>query len=368
MKSPFERLPSGASNFRILIFVILFGPYLEVLFWDQRQLIHLLVYSFIFLLLVLSLFQNVLYFNFDSLFALSFLLYLTSLLIYNLLNSQSIHRSTWTLFIIGAIFANMQYSQYAHYSVTDAELRYFRSILKITLLGHILLIIFSNLSYEKLSVAEINPIPLLSISLATGIYLRDRLLFLTTIIATYYSFTFSLQLSTIFVFLSIPLTEILVRLKPKYFVGLIICVIVSYLVTTKSLLKLILSQSLKITSNNIEIRIQMNNYAQAFIDQNPWFGSHLVAPLSLAIARGGNTSLLPFHSDIMAILVACGGIGFFLYFSNILSFFYKVSLDYRHGTLQKIAKVGLVSSLLTGIVNPVFPGYSLLFCLVICLI
>jgi hypothetical protein len=368
MKSTLNKKYSSSSIIKILFVSILLFPYLEVLFWEQRQLIHILVYSFILILLLFNLYQNVLYFGIKSFLALGFLLYLLALVFYNTVNSQTIHRSTWSLFIIAAFFANMQYRIYARYSISDSEIAWFRALLLLTLAGHILLIVFSNSNYEKLSVTEINPIPLLSISLAIGIYRKDKMLSLFAILTTCFSFSFSLQLSTILVFLSIPITEILTRFKPKYLLGLIAAGSLSYLFAFKSLLKLLLNYSLNFTSDNVQIRIQMNNFAQSVIDQNPLVGGHLAAPLSLAISRGANTSQLPFHSDIMTLLVACGALGLFLYLSNIITFFYKEPIDSSHRIFLKVAKVGLISSLLTGVVNPVFPGYILLFCFALCLI
>ena len=346
--------------------ILLFFPYIELVFWRIKQPVHTGLLLIIFLVLLANFHKKKERNLLQKTLVYGFSLYFLFLSFYNLLNSTSVDRSTWSVFIVGAFFINSLNVSRADENFYILHLKELRTGLKFTLLLHVLIFVISNNAYSNLTTVEINPIPLFAISLAFAFYSRDRILLFLSLIAIAANFLYNPQLSHIFILLTFGLAYLFRSFKPKIGSVVYALAIVSYLTASKFFLKSLLTEMMHFTSKDIQIRLDMNNYAQQIINSNLLMGGHLAAPLTLLVMRGRFTTQLPFHSDILTWLVAGGAIGLFLYLSNLLLTFYRVPVGEAHHIIIKSSCLGLVCCLFTGLINPIFPGYILFFCLSVC--
>jgi hypothetical protein len=149
------------------------------------------------------------------------------------------------------------------------------------------------------------------------------------------NFNFNPQNSHIFILIAFLTSLLFSRLKFRISFTLVCTAILCFFFTNKALLESLLFLAGSFESDNIAIRQNMLLVAQQRISQNLFVGGHLSEPLNLVIMRGSFTSVLPFHSDILAFLVAGGGIGLFLFLANCLVTFYRTPSSFPQEILIK---------------------------------
>lgn len=347
----------------LFLYFVIFSPYLELLFWDQRKVLHLLILILMFLYLVIRSFPL----NSKSVsrivITVAFGLYFLMLATINLVTSEPVHRSTWSIALIAAFFLSSLKSIQLNDTFFWIYLRHLKLALKITLVLHVLIFVLSKDTYSRLSALEVNPIPIFALSAAISFFTRDRLLVFLTIIAVIANLGFNPQNSHIFILVVFLISFLSFRLKPRISFSIVCTAILCYFFANRSLFESFLLLASSFETENIVIRQNMSLIAQQVISQNPFVGGHLSEPLNLLIKRGSFTSVLPFHSDVLTFLVAGGGIGLFLFLANCLLAFYRTPSSHPQDVLIKSSNIALACSLLVGLFNPLFPGFALFMCL-----
>jgi hypothetical protein len=345
--------------------MLIFGPFLELLLWPHRKFVHPVLFLVLTFLLTIETLNNGRR-NFSQRFlSYGFLAVLFLSAIYNTINSQNIDRSTWSLFVISAVFMNYNSNPRHNYLLSDSGIKFFTILLTVSLSLHSCLIAFFPNSYLKLTTIQINSIPLFAISLAFAWYRKIKFLFILSVSTTIYSYIYNPQLSTVFVLVPILIAPLIYRKKPNFRWTILLLMILSYFFVAKNTLGNFLLYFMQFNQDNTQIRINMNKVAQSAIDQNLFFGSHLAKPLFLTVTQNNYSRDLPFHSDVTTFSVAIGLIGVFLYLANLAQAFYKRPQNSYQETYLNVARIGLTSYLLTCLFNPVFPGYVLLLVLIL---